>query len=60
MSNNNTVPNPENQTQGHMTVTDTRTKLNRQHKAGTNLPTRSRNSITITKMRAKTPMSHRL
>ena len=64
----------QNPTQGHMTLADTKPKLI--HKARTNLPTQSWNSlpkhswnssanskpelITITKMGAKIPMSHRL
>ena len=32
----------------------------RRHKDGTNMPSQRRNSITITKMGAKIPMSHRL
>ena len=76
MSNNNTVPKPENPTQSPNSIVntkpeiiaDTKLKLIYRHKAGThcrhkigtNSPTQSRNSITITKTGAKIPMSHRL
>ena len=76
MSNNNTVPKPENPTQSLNSIVNTKSEIiadtklkliyrhnvgtHCRHKMGTNSPIESRNSITITKTCAKILMSHRL
>ena len=57
MSNNNTIPKPENPTQGHMTAVDTKPKLIANTKSEL-IADMKLELITITKTGAKIPRSH--
>ena len=63
VSNNNTIPNPrphDNVVTKTEHIYRHKDGTNRRHTARTNIPSQRQNSITITKMGAKIPMSHKL